>query len=124
MVQIPTDQIITYLVKNFLNDGFIIIVACYALGSIIKHLLPKINNNWIVPINTLAGIVMAIAVPTIYANDPISLVILKGMTMGWASTGVHQFGKTLVALVRLGVLKIPGLDLKALLDKPKHNDAE
>lgn len=120
------ESVIKYLTDffyvNFIKEGLIVIIACFVIGAIVKHLIPKVNNNWIVPIVSVCGIVLALAMPMSGDTNKV-LIGAKGLIMGWASTGGFEFVR---GLIRLGIVKIPGVDKDKLdqvldnLDKDKE----
>lgn len=90
------------------SDGLLILIACYVLGNIITRCIPKINNNFTVLILTLTGGVLMVAIPTIYSDDPLTVRVIKGIILGWSSTGLHELLK---GLSKAGYIKIPGYKL-------------
>lgn len=108
------EQILSYIVmfmyENFIKEGLIIILACFCIGEVVKRLMPKIDNDWIVPIVAVCGIILSLALPMPGDTNKV-LIGVKGFIMGVSSTGLFELGKR---LIRLGVLKIPGIDLKKL----------
>lgn len=98
-----TEYLVNFLYENFIKEGFIVILACFVLGAIVKHLIPKVSNNWIVPIVSLCGIVLSLCMPMSGDTNKV-LIATKGLIMGWASTGGFEFIR---GLVRLGIIKLP-----------------
>lgn len=95
---------------NFIKEGLIVILACFVIGAMVKHLIPKVSNNWIVPIVSVCGVILSLAMPMSGDTNKV-LIGTKGLIMGWASTGGYEF---LRGLIRLGIVKIPGLDSKKI----------
>lgn len=105
-----TKYIVSFMYENFIKEGLIIILACFCIGEFVKHLMPKINNDWIVPIVAVSGVILSLALPMPGDTNKV-LIGVKGFIMGVSSTGLFELGKR---LIRLGVLKIPGIDLKKI----------
>ena len=112
-------DLITYLYEMFLKDGLLIVVACYVIGNIITRCVPKINNNNTVPILSILGAILMIAIPSIYAEDPMIVRIIKGIILGWSSTGLHELFKS---LAKSGVIKLPGYKLVSNITKESNSD--
>lgn len=88
MQQLQT-YLFNFLYENLIKEGILIILACFVLGWIVKHCLPRIDNNWIVPIVSICGVILALAMPMPGdANKVVTAV--KGMILGWASTGGYE----------------------------------
>lgn len=102
-----TEYLMNFLYENFIKEGLIVIIACFVIGMIIKHLIPKVNNDWIVPIVSLCGIFLSLCMPMSGDTNKV-LIATKGLIMGWASTGGFEFAR---GLIKLGVLKLPLIDL-------------
>lgn len=99
------EEVITQVYDMLLSDGILILLACYVVGNIITRCIPKINNNYTVPLLSLTGIVLMMLIPSVYPDDPTSVRLVKGLILGWSSTGLHEFLK---GLVKSGYIKIPG----------------
>lgn len=91
------NQVWQGLWNGFVKDGLVIIIACAAIGWIVKH-KTKIKNDTIPIICGIVGAVLAIVIPEMYAEDSNILAIIKGLAMGVASTGIHQIGRSIVNL--------------------------
>lgn len=100
--------IIDFMYENFIKEGLIIIIACFCIGEFVKHLVPRIDNDWIVPIVSICGIILSLALPMPGDTNKV-LIGVKGFIMGLASTGGFEFFKR---CARIGIIKIPGIDLK------------
>jgi hypothetical protein len=106
------DYLIAFLYNNFIDEGLIVIVACFVVGNIIKTSCPKVSNQLIVPIVSITGIAITLATSYPYEGSIVTYII-KGMVLGWSSTGFYEL---LRALIKLKILKVPGIDLNAILD--------
>lgn len=112
------DYIIKFMYENFIKEGLIIIIACFCIGEFVKHLMPRIDNDWIVPIVGISGIVLSLALPMPGDTSKV-LVGVKGFIMGMSSTGIFEFLKR---GIRLGIIKIPGIDLKKIFEYPPKEE--
>lgn len=104
-----TYEIWNYLYLTFIKEGLFITIACYVFGQILVKCINKIDNNLTVPILSITGAVLVLLIPSIFSDDPMVVRIIKGVILGWASTGFHELIK---GVVRLGIIKIPGYELK------------
>lgn len=110
----------TWVYDTFLKDGgILVLLVCYAVGNYITRVNKTIDNNATVPILTVLGIVLVFIIPGLYGTDAISIRIIKGALLGWASTGLHEFLK---GIVRLGIIKIPGYEPNSKKDESSEND--
>ena len=97
-----------WIYTNFLTDGgILVLLVCYAVGNYITRVNKTIDNTATVPILTVLGIVLVFIIPDLYAADPFSVRFIKGALLGWSSTGLHEFLKS---IVNLGIIKIPGYE--------------
>lgn len=97
-----------WIYDTFLRDGgLLVLLVCYAVGRYITKVNTKINNDLTVPILTTLGVILVFIIPDLYAEDAISVKIIKGALLGWSSTGLHEFLK---GIVNLGIIKIPGYE--------------
>lgn len=113
------EDIIAYIYAAFAKEGLLIIIACYVLGQILVKCVKHISNDLTVPIISLTGAILMLLIPTIYADDPLTVRLIKGVILGWSSTGLHELMK---GLVRLGVIKIPGYKLRDNSTKDDVNE--
>lgn len=91
METVNTD-IWTLLQDIFLRQGIVVIIACLVIGSLVKHNISIIPNKYIPVIVTVCGAILSLLLHS-FSEDPIAMQVVKGAILGWASTGVHQFGK-------------------------------
>lgn len=68
-----------------------IVVFCLAIGCVVKHSLPKIDNRYIPVIVACSGVVLACLASHSVTMD----IIAEGLVSGWASTGLHQTYKNI-----------------------------
>lgn len=69
-----------------------VLVACLALGYILKHWIKDVDNKLIPTILAVVGAVLSCLV-----NEGISVeIITAGVISGLASTGLHQTFKNLI----------------------------
>lgn len=118
MSQAHLNYISNYLYETFIKEGLIIIIACFVIGNIVKHIMPKISNDWIVPIVSVCGVLLSLTMP-MSGDTNKTLIATKGLIMGWASTGGYEFFKR---LIYLNILKVPGFDLKEWMQRPNQSD--
>lgn len=105
-------DLIEYLYHVLIEEGLLVIIACYVIGRILITSVPKIHNNLTTPILSVCGIVFTFMLG-VYSSEPLGSRIVKGMILGWVSTGFYEFIK---GLAKQGYIRIPTL----LLDN-KHN---
>lgn len=85
---------LTDLINGLLTDGFVIVLACFVLGQIIKtsniNFFKKIDNRNIPIITALFGMILSF-VPDIFPQDSLITALIKGAVSGWAATGMYEF---------------------------------
>ena len=96
--------VVNEIYNMIFSEGLLIVVACYVFGNIITK-CTKIDNNKTVPILSLIGGFLMFVIPTVYSADTIAVRFIKGIILGWSSTGLHELLK---ALSKYGIIKIPG----------------
>lgn len=115
------DYILNFVYENFIKEGLIIIIACLCIGEFVKHLMPRIDNDWIVPIVGISGIILALCLPMPGDTNKV-LIGVKGFILGMSSTGIFEFFKR---SIRLGIVKLPSIDLKKLIEyKPTEDEID
>lgn len=113
-------ELIATVYNELFREGWIIVIVCYVVGSIMKNAMPKLNNQIIVPVLSVLGALLALLLPSVFAGSGIRLSITKGLICGWASTGIHQFFK---AFIKLKSNKITNLnDLIELFKAPEEKE--
>ena len=85
---------LTDLIMETLNEGFIIVAVCFAIGQMIKNskikFLDKIPNEEIPVITACIGIILSF-VPEIFPETPLFTSMMKGAISGWSATGIYEF---------------------------------
>lgn len=112
-------EVINTIYSELFREGWIIVIVCYVVGSIMKNALPKLNNQIIVPVLSVLGALLAVLLPSVFAGCGIRLSITKGLICGWASTGIHQFIK---AFIRIKSNKISNMDDLVALFKASEEE--
>lgn len=114
-------ELIDFIYDNLIKEGIFIIIACYIIGTIVKNCMPRINNDLIVLIVTLCGIILSISMP-MPGDHNWFLIGTKGLILGWASTGGYEFWKH---LLKMGLgKKIKGLADLLTKDSTKGDTKE
>ncbi len=86
-------QVTDVLVQNV---DISIVIICLVIGAVLKHLVTKIDNDWIPIILIAFGIAVSFGVAALkgFTDDPIHIVIV-GIASAAAAVGIHQGGKTI-----------------------------
>ena len=76
------------------NPYYVIILLM--LGAVLKHLMPKVNNNTIPVILIIVGCIIGIlfSLPLANAQEGLQAAVC-GICSGAFAVGIHQSGKTL-----------------------------
>lgn len=80
-----------------------LIIILLAIGYVVKHAIPKINNDNIPWMMLVAGIVLSLIINIPYGPDQIVTFVIQGIVSGAAAIGLHTNGKSLLEVV--GVIK-------------------
>lgn len=88
---------LTDLIMETLNEGFIIVAVCFAIGQMIKNskfeIFEKIPNENIPVITAACGIILSF-IPEIFPDTPLFSSMIKGAISGWSATGIYEFYRT------------------------------
>lgn len=77
---------------SFVNDFTIVILACLAIGYVLKHWIKDINNKYIPTILLIIGAILGCLL-----KNSISIEnIVYGGVSGLASIGMHQTFKNFI----------------------------
>lgn len=68
-----------------------VVVLCFVIGLLVKHVLKKIDNKYIPIIVACSGVVLACLAGRCVSVETVA----QGIISGWASTGLHQTFKNL-----------------------------
>lgn len=98
-------DLMDYVYHALIEEGLLVIIACYVIGRILVTSVPKIHNNLTTPILSICGIVFTLMLG-VYPAEPLGTRIVKGMILGWVSTGFYECIK---GLAKQGYIKVPTL---------------
>jgi len=90
------ENVFKFIVDLFIGNGLIIAVGTFVLGSIIKQSIKFIDNDFIPLIGGIVGIILGILIPDIFPGNDLITAGIKGLALGWASTGGYETVKNLI----------------------------
>lgn len=90
------ENVFKFIVDLFIGNGLIIAVGTFVLGSIIKQSIKFIDNDFIPLIGGIVGIILGILIPDIFPGNDFITAGIKGLALGWASTGGYETVKNLI----------------------------
>jgi len=82
-------------IESLIKDGLIIAAGVFVLGQIINKSMTFIDNKYISMIGGIIGAVLGVVIPHIFPDDTIIVCAIKGLVVGWASTGASETFKNL-----------------------------
>lgn len=85
-------DILIYFLDGLIQEGFYLVLICLFIGYVIKHQIPAIKNEYIPLITAIVGGVVGIFI----FNGAVGVNIIKGIALGWASTGMYETIKNLI----------------------------
>lgn len=89
--------ILDFIKELFVGNGLVIAVATYVIAEVVKPLLQEEHRKFIPLGVAIIGAILGVAIKGIFPNDDIIVCAIKGMALGWASTGLYEMFKNLAS---------------------------
>ncbi len=86
------EQILNFIGSLLTQGGLLIVIICLGVGEIIKRWIPdEVAQNKYIPIfNGLLGGLIGAFIPSIFPDQPISVCLIYGIILGFASSGIYE----------------------------------